>query len=110
MRLFIWKFIPGALHALLEVDSTEEHFEGFGFQCDLGLTVGEGAWTAEAAAFKTFCQDPDAGSVPVEEFDAVALAIEEDEYFSRKRILAQFVAHYDAEGVEAFSQIAGAGC
>ncbi len=41
--------------------------------------------------------------------DAVALAIEEDEDFSRERVFAQFVADDDAEGVEAFAQVAGAG-
>ena len=29
--LLIWQFVPGALHAMLEVDSAEQHFEGFGF-------------------------------------------------------------------------------
>ena len=108
VMLFFRQLIPGSLHALFEVDSTEHHFECLGFQCDLEFTVGEWARTAESAAFKTFCQNPNSGSVPVEEFDAVALAIEEDEYLSRERVFAQFVAHNDAESVEAFAQIARA--
>ena len=59
--------------------------------------------------FEPFCQNPNSGSIPVEEFDSVALAVEENEYFSRERVFAQFVAHDDAEGVEAFPQVAGAG-
>ena len=38
-----------------------------------------------------------------------ALVTEEDEYFSRERIFSQFVADDDAEGVETFTQVAGAG-
>ena len=68
-----------------------------------------GAWTAEAAALETFRQNPNSGPIPVEEFHAVALAVEEDEYFARKRIFAQFVEHDNAEGVKALAQIAGTG-
>lgn len=105
--LFIRQFIPGALHAVLEVDSAEQHFESFGFQREFELAVGEGTWAAEAALFEPFRQNPNASPIPVEEFDVVAVAIEEDEYFAREWIFAQFVAHHDAEGVEALSQVAG---
>jgi hypothetical protein len=37
------------------------------------------------------------------------MAVEEYEYFSRERIFAQFLAHEDAEGVEALAEVAGPG-
>src|SRR5690606_27982599 len=40
---------------------------------------------------------------------SVAVAVEENEDLARQRVLAQLVAHHDAQGVEALAQVAGAG-
>lgn len=94
---FLRSFIPCPLHSVLEIDATEQHFEGFGLDRDFFGIVGKPFGTAKSSAFEAFCQNPKARTIPVKQLDAIALAIEKDKDLAGEWILTQLVANDHAK-------------
>jgi hypothetical protein len=61
----------------------------------------------EASFFEAFGQHPDTAAIPVEDFEAIALAVSEDEDGAAPWIDLEFFFGHLPETVEAFAHVAG---
>jgi hypothetical protein len=104
LRIASGPLVAGALAGRIEVDSREDKSElgGVGLDSD-GLPVD--AWELESACFEPLVPDDVAVAIPVEDFDAITPAVEEEEEMTRKGILAEVFADDGGERIEAFAQV-----
>jgi hypothetical protein len=75
------------------------------FNLNLNSLSGKGGASGRIELFVAILQHLNAVSILYEELDAVALTLEEDEYFLRELFVAQFVPHDDAESVIALTHV-----
>ena len=99
--------IPGLEGGSAKVYAIDEKLQGFGVELDTALAGFAGGGPAEAAFFKTFCSDPCAGAVEVEELDAVAALVGEDEEGVTGGGGLKLFGGEGVEAVEGFAHVAG---
>ena len=78
-RKLLRAFIPRFERCAAEVHAVQQKLQGLGLEFDAALAGLAGTGPAEAAFFEPFCRDPCAGSIEVEELDAVAVLVSEHE-------------------------------
>lgn len=81
--------------------------QGFGGKLNTPLTRFTGGGPAEAAGFKSFRRDPGASSVEVEELDAIAALVGEDEKDVASGGGLELVGGERVEAVEGLAHVAG---
>jgi len=99
--------IPGFEGGTAEVDAVDEELEGFGCEFDAALAIFAGDGPAEATLFEAFGGDPEAGAVEVEELDAVAALVGEDEKGVAGGGGLEWVGGEVVKAVEGFAHVAG---
>ena len=62
-------------------------------------------WPFEAFALQTFLPQTEPGTLPVKDFDLVALFVDEHEQLSGKRIMRQLILDQDRQAVYALAKI-----
>ena len=70
---------PCPAHAVAQVDAIGEHGQRGGVEVELAVLGGGGLGPLERASLKAFCVYPEPGPIPVEEFEEVVRAVDEDE-------------------------------
>ena len=99
--------VPGLEGGSAQVDAIDEELQGFGVEFDSALAGFAGSGPAEAAFFESFRGDPGAGAVEVEELDAVAALVGEDEEGVAGGGGLELVGGEGVEAVEGFAHVAG---
>ena len=56
-------------HSVAQVDAIGEHGKGGGLETEFAVLGGGGFGPLEGAAFQSFGVNPEAGAIPVQEFD-----------------------------------------
>jgi hypothetical protein len=107
MVMILIILIPAALHSIFEINSTEKHFESFGFEVKFGVGFVTGFGPGESALLQSFHQNPKASSVPIEELYAITFFVEEDEELGGKRVFLELFFDDTGKGIEALAKIAG---
>src|SRR6516164_11649603 len=87
---------------VLDIDAVEDHLQLAGRQFQ-GAGVGRGE--VGAAALQALVPDAHAVAVPVEDLEAVGLAVEEDEQVARERVGVELGPNQPREAVEAASEV-----
>jgi hypothetical protein len=105
--MLIRALIPWLEGGSAEINAVDEELQGFGVELDPALAGLAGGGPAEAAFFESFCRDPEARSVKVEELDAVAALVGEDEEGVAGGGCLKLVGSEGVEAVEGFAHIAG---
>src|SRR5882757_11510923 len=86
----------------VEVDAGQECGEVGGGHLDAG---GVGVGDAEGAAFQSFGPDGEAVAIPIQDLDAIAPFIEEDEEVSRERIELEGTGSQRGEAVKTLAHV-----
>ena len=60
---------PGSAHAVAQVDAIGEHGEGGGLEAEFAVFGGGGLGPLEGATLESFGMHPEAGPIPMQEFD-----------------------------------------
>ena len=101
---------PCPAHAGAQVDAVGEHGKRGGVEVELAVLGGGGLGPLERATLKALGVDPEPGPIPVEEFEEVVRAVDEDEDGTAAGIIAEARDDFGMEPVEGFSHIAGGEC
>ena len=98
---------PCPAHAVAQVDAIGEHGKRGGVEVELAVFSGGGLGPLERATLKALGVDPESGPIPVEEFEQIARAVDEDEDSTAAGIVTEAGDDLRVEPVEGLSHVAG---